>query len=213
MEMQFDASGMGRLKAGFKNAFSRIYNESHAWAIDEHGEFVQTHLSGRPGLNRWSGDLTRSFVPIWETDPDSIKAGFKFLPRMVTPNGEIDNYAGIHEKGGTVRPKNGRCLAWPVQNGPAMTAGGRAKFLGPRQYPGLLFVYRAKTGGHGLFLAESVGKGRSAKIRMVYNLAPSVDIPARLGFRDFALAAASRGERRLREARDAAIAEMNGGTA
>jgi hypothetical protein len=212
MDFQFDSSGMGKLAPGFRNAFSKLYNESHAWAIDEHGTFVQTHLSGRPGLKRWSGDLTRSFVPIFETAPDSVRSGFRFLPRMKTPEGEIANYAGIHETGGTVRPKSGKCLAWPVQDGPAMTSGGRAKFLGPRQYPGKLFVYRAKTGKHGLFLAESVGKGKNEKLRMVYNLATSVEIPAQLGFAPFVTEAKVRGSDRLQAVKSQAIAEMNAGT-
>jgi hypothetical protein len=209
MEIQFNAHGMDRLAPGFRNAFAAIYNEAHAWAIDEHGAFVQTHLSGRPGLQRWTGDLTRSFVPIWETDPNSVRSGFRFLPKMKTPAGEIDNYAGIHETGGDIRPKNGKCLAWPVRGGPAMTSGGRSKFTGPRQYPGKLFVHRAASGNRGLFLAESKGQGKNAKLVMVYNLATSVHIPARLGFRNFALTAARRGERRLIEARDAAVAAMN----
>jgi hypothetical protein len=211
MEFQFDTSGMGRLSPGFKNAFSKIYNESHSWAIDEHGAFIQTHLSGRPHLQRWSGDLIRSFVPIWETNPESVRSGFRFLPRMKTPAGEIDNYAGIHETGGDVRPKNGRCLAWPVKGGPAMTTGGIARFAGPRQYPGKLFVHRAETGNRGLFLAESKGQGKNAKLVMVYNLASVVHIPAQLGFAQFAAEAKVRGSERLQTVKTQAIAAMNAG--
>lgn len=213
MDIIFDPSGVNRLAPGVQSVFSAIYKESRAWAIDEHGRFVQTHLSGRPGLKRWSGGLTRSFVPIWEKDPNSVRSGFQFLPKMQTPSGEIDNYAGIHEAGGDIRPKAGKCLAWPVQGGPAMTAGGRARYSGPREYPGKLFVHRVTTGNRGLFLAESKGRGKNATIRMVYNLATVVHIPARLGFRNFALPAGRRGLARLEAAKDAAVAAMNQGAA
>lgn len=210
MEFIYDDTG-ARAKldpANVAKAFGAAGAEAHVWAIDEEGRFRQTHLNGRPGLHRWTGNLARSLKPIFDQTPASTRAGFYFLPKMMSPTGEIDNYAGIHETGGTIRPKNGRFLAWPVKGGPAMTAGGRNRFAGPRQYPGKLFFFRAKS-GH-CFLAESQNlKGRKLgpmPPKIVYNLATSVDIPARLGFRLFAQPALRRGARRVEESFAASVA-------
>lgn len=189
--------------------FGAMKRELKAWGIEEEGGFRSNHLNGRPGLNRWSGNLSRSFVPIWEDGPDSTRAGVMFLPKIQGPDGEMDNYAQIHETGGVIKPKAGRMLAWPVRGGPAQTQGGRLRFgTSARDYPGKLFVHRTADGK--FFLAESVGKGKAAKLRIVYHLAASVNIPARLGFRNFSLPALRRADRRLREAKDAAVRSIGG---
>lgn len=210
MEFTYDDTGarakFGPLTVG--KIFNAVRNEAHAWAIEEEGRFRETHLSGRPGLNRWSGGLSRSFLPIWQYGVET-RAGFMFAPTVRTPNGDVENYAWIHEKGGMIYPKNGRMLAWPVKGGPEMTEGGRNRFGdSPRNYPGKLFFWQSPSGAK--FLAESIGKGKGAKLRTVYNLANSVDIPPRLGFRNFALPALRRGARRLDEAKGAAIQEIEG---
>lgn len=183
--------------------FAPMRQELKAWAIEEEGSFRAERLNGRPGLRRWSGNLSRSLVPIWENSSVSTRAGMMFLPKMQGPDGEIDNYAQIHETGGTIKPKNGRFLAWPVYQGPATTAGGRPRFSGPRAYPGKLFFHQSP--GKMYFLAESVGRGKNAKIRMVYHLVKSVEISPKLGFRAWVPPAFKRGESRLRAAQSAAV--------
>ena len=206
MEFKYDDTGI-RAKldpANVAKAFRAASAEAHVWAIDEEGRFRQERLSGRPGLRRWTGGLARSLQPIFDKTPASTRAGFFFSPKMMGPTGEINNYANIHEEGGIVRPKNGKMLAWPVYQGPATTAGGRARFAGPRQYPGKLFFHESK--GKMYFLAESVGKGKGAKLRMVYHLARSVEIPANLGFRTFAGHALRRGSVRVEQSFAASVA-------
>lgn len=210
--MEFQSDFAGALRKLSPETVGRVFrpmkDELHAWAIEEEGDFRSRRLNGRPGLNRWSGNLARSFVPIWEQSPASTRAGMMFLPKIQGPDGEMDNYANIHETGGDIVPKHGRMLAWPVRRGPAQTQGGRNRFSGPRSYPGKLFVHRTADGK--FFLAESVGRGKAAKLRMVYHLASRVTIPPRLGFRLFALPALRRAERRLREAQEKAVASIGG---
>ncbi len=196
-----------------RQVYKAIAKESRSWAQDEEGKFREERLNGRPGLKRWTGQLARSLKPIWETSPGSTRAGFYFLPTMQTENGPIDNYAGLHENGGTVRPKNGRLLAWPVQGGPAITTGGRNRYgNSPRNFPGKLFFF--KSGNNNMFLARTVPgtkrKGYGPGIELVYHLAPSVEIPARLGFRTFAGQALARVMPRLDEAKFEALGQIGG---
>ena len=208
MEMSFESSGAEKKFSPqvARQIFVAVSNASHAWAIDEQGAFTQARLQGRPGLRHWTGQLARSLVPIWE-EGQSTRAGFMFLPKMPGPNRQIDNYAQIHEEGGDITPKNGRMLAWPVQGGPAVTTGGMNRFTGPRAYPGKLFFFKAKSGS--MFLAEAMpGKRYEGTIRLVYNLASKVTIPARLGFAAFAREALARSTKRLQDAKDAAVGEV-----
>lgn len=180
-----------RYRAGLRS----VRNEAIAWAVEEQGAFTELRLRGRPGLNMKSGSLSRSLVPIRVETEFSTRAGFMFLP-------EIDGkptYAALHEQGGDVRAKSGKLLAWPVEDGPAMTQGGRNRYgNSPRNYPGKLFFFKAHSGQ--MFLAESFGKGGN-RLRLVYHLAKSVTIPARLGFVSYAREALDRAMVRLEAAK------------
>lgn len=211
MDINLNASGL-LLKLSPQTAariFAPMKKELKAWGIEEEGDYRSRRLNGRPGLNRWSGNLSRSFVPIWEEAPNSTRAGMMFLPKIQGSDGQMDTCANIHEKGGVITPKKGRMLAWPVRGGPAQTQGGRLRFgTSTRDYPGKLFVHKTDNGN--FFLAESVGKGKSAKLRMVYHLAARVTIPPRLEFRNFSLPALRRAARRLQEAQESAVRSIGG---
>lgn len=177
--------------------FAGLRAEVMSWAIDEQAAFIEQRLSGRPGLNRWSGRLARSLVPIRETTAGGYRGGFMFLPTISAEGGQIENYAYKQEEGGPITAKGGKMLAWPVQGGPAVTQGGANRYgNSPRNYPGKLFFFKARTGN--MFLAESFGRGGN-KMRLVYHLAKSVEIPARLGFKAFAAEALERVKMRLAE--------------
>jgi hypothetical protein len=87
--------------------------------------------------------------------------------------------ARILEFGGTIVPKTAGALAVPLSGGPALTERGVPRYpMGPRQAEAdghKLFVL--KTAGKA-FLAESVGKGKAAKLEMWYILLQSTTIPA-----------------------------------
>lgn len=208
MDLKIDASNAERKLSPdtAKRLFAGLREEVTAWATDEQSAFTVQQLNGRPGLQRWSGRLARSLVPIRENSTAGFRGGFMFLPTIETEQGTQDNYAGIHESGGTVSAKGGKMLAWPVQGGPAVTAGGATRYgNSPRNYPGKLFFFRSHGGN--MFLAESFGR-KSGKMRLVYHLAKSVNIPARLGFKRFAGEALERVRMRLVERKTRAISEV-----
>lgn len=62
-------------------------------------------------------------------------------------------YAGVQEFGATIRPRRGKYLAIPV--GPALTRAGVARYVSPRDVPGLRFV---RVGNHAL-LGKPSGRG------------------------------------------------------
>ena len=56
-------------------------------------------------------------------------------------------YARLQEEGGTVRPKKGQWLAYPMRGGPAETAAGVPRYKSPRQVQGLRFARVGSSGG------------------------------------------------------------------
>jgi len=188
LTLQARTDALKRMPQRVQAAFEATRQEAHAWAIDAHGEFVDSHLHGNP-VRRITGQLERSFQPVWSTSRASFKAGVAFAPTMTDASGMFANYANILEVGGTISPKGGKLLAWPVSGGPAVTAAGIPRYVGPRAYPGKLFFHQGASGK--MFLAEAVPGTKKAAgpgLRYVYHLAPRVTIKARLGFRTWAQA-------------------------
>ncbi len=140
--------------------------------------FLQAKLHGRPGLNRRTGDLIRSFVA-------KVSAPSLNLDALEAWSASRSPYAGIQETGGTVRPKNRKYLAVPLPG--ALTKAGaiRGTLVGsplegesrPSLYnvPGL-FLIHSQAGN--LLLAKKKGKG----ILPLFVLKKSVNIPPRMGF-------------------------------
>jgi hypothetical protein len=67
-------------------------------------------------------------------------------------------YAGVQERGGTIRPKRGKWLAQPV--GPALTRAGRNRRTSPRQFPGLFFRLSKQAGKALLMMPTKGGKAQ-----------------------------------------------------
>jgi phage gpG-like protein len=80
--------------------------------------------------------------------------------------------ARLHQFGGTIVPVRAKALTIPLTV-EAVRAGGA------RNFPRPLFVLKKKDGGPGGALAETVGKGKNASVRVHYLLRMSVTIPAR----------------------------------
>ena len=196
MKLTFDHANADRKLSpnAARALFAGLEDELLRWRVDELNTFRDTRLNGRPGLNRITGTLARSLVPM---PSQKGREGFMFLPTIDGPNGSMPNPAYKQEEGGPITAKGGKMLAWPVQGGPAVTQGGANRYgSSPRNYPGKLFFFKAHTGN--MFLAESFGRGGN-KMRLVYHLAKSVEIPARLGFKAFAAEALERVKMRLVE--------------
>lgn len=88
-------------------------------------------------------------------------------------------YTEIQEEGGTIRAKNAKYLAIPLDDRLVRTAKGVQKYKSPTQYPGELFPVESDSGA--IFLATET---RGKKLRLLYILKKSVKIKARLGARD-----------------------------
>ena len=201
IEVHEQLDGLNSLPKRIQGAFRAASNAAKVWSLDARGEFVESHLSGNP-VRRISGALERSFQPVWSKGEGSFRAGVEFADPMRGPEGSFPNYAHLLEEGGTVTPKRGRLLAWPVQGGPAVTAGGMPRYSGPRSFPGKLFFWRSGSGK--MFLAQTnPGKGKRGHgpgLELVYNLAPSVTITARMGFRAWGRTAQQKGRGLILEA-------------
>lgn len=160
-------------------------------------EFQTKRLSGRPGLNRRTGDLEDSFK-FGVSPPGEL---FKNLFSWVISRSP---YARIHEKGGTIYPKRRKHLAVPIPNSDAargaLTAAGRTKgrdiriappggLLGGAiaggerslaAVPDLIFIPGRNLPGGNHLLVRKEGD----RIVPQYVLKRSVKIPKRLGFVD-----------------------------
>ena len=144
-----------------------------------HDVFQRRSLTGRPGLNRRTGDLLRSFKRGVSKPNTQIDA-------METWLASRSGYAGIHEKGGTVKPKRSKYLAIPLPD--ALTRAGalKGRYIGNvsgQTRPSLygvqgLFCYKSKRGN--LLLAET--RGKRGRLVNLFVLKKSVKIPARLRF-------------------------------
>lgn len=77
------------------------------WGLSYLVALVKTRLSGRPGLNRVTGNLQRDWV-VDSTAGNEIST-------TVETQGIANAYAGIHERGGVVRPVKSKFLWIPTE--------------------------------------------------------------------------------------------------
>lgn len=77
------------------------------WGLSYLVALVKTRLSGRPGLNRVTGNLQRDWV-VGSTAGSEIST-------TVETQGIANAYAGIHERGGVVRPVKSKFLWIPTE--------------------------------------------------------------------------------------------------
>lgn len=132
-------------------------------------------LSGRPGLNRRSGNLSRDWVVETSGEADEMSV-------TVRTQGAANAYAGIQETGGTIKPKNGRYLWIPLaanlmSNGMAHLTPSQAiqqpHFI--RWDRGPVFFGKSPVKQSKKSFAENFG------IVPLFVLKTSVTIPARMG--------------------------------
>lgn len=120
------------------------------------------------GLNMRTGRLTGSLF-------SGVSAGVGLKPRLeVGIGGGAAPYAGIHETGGTIRPKRARWLTIPVADG--LTRAGVPRYKSPRDVPDGFFHRK----GANLFFMQRTGP-RSAP-QLLFALVKSARIPPRLEF-------------------------------
>jgi hypothetical protein len=139
-------------------------------------------LSGQI-LRRRTGSLARSVTGRVER-VDGVPA-----IRVGIFRGPAANYAGILEKGGTIKPVKAKALAIPVNH--ALTPAGVARYRSPREYPGRLIMRKFGQSGKAigaLYDEDEVEKAKVGKtsedvdvlraVKPLWLLVRSVKIPA-----------------------------------
>lgn len=150
------------------------------------GDLVTKRLSGRPGLNRRTGNLSRSFNARTQANTDGIVID-------VSPQGPGSEYANLHEVGGTVKPVKSKYLWIPIAGN--LTPSGVARITpteainrGGFFAKGIFFgraitkrniPQRSQHLGSTGYKGKSIAKG--ADITPLFVLKKSVTVPARLG--------------------------------
>ena len=138
----------------------------------------RTRLSGRVGdmgLNRISGNLSRD----WNTTATVDASG---LDVTIQSSGVADAYAGLQERGGTVRPTRAKWLWIPLAEN--KTSEGVARITPSQAMNNGGFFTNARNGGK-IFWAYSltVAGRKKAKGGLVplFALKKEVKVPARMG--------------------------------
>lgn len=107
-----------------------------------------------------TGRLRGSIAGLVEDEP----AAFLVRLRSDVP------YARVQEEGGTIRPRRGKFLAIPN----SLTGAGVSRYASPRDVPGLRFV--PTRGGASGMLVRDVGRGKSARIEVMFWLVRQVTL-------------------------------------
>jgi len=178
---------VGRFPKELAKALRNPMKKAVRWFKKKH---QIARLSGRPGLNRRTGDLVRSFVP--GVSPPGT--GISDLESWLATRSK---YAQIHEEGGTVRAAPGKALAIPIsteRGGEALTSAGvlKGKYAGPlRNVPGIELIKNKRTGTAFLMERRYVTKkvyghyiAAGSGLVPLFVLKKSVYIPPRLKFFD-----------------------------
>lgn len=146
-----------------------------SWGRAYWRRLVEERLSGRPGLNRRSGNLSRDWVVETSGEADEMSV-------TVRTQGAANAYAGIQETGGTIKPKNGRYLWIPLaanlmSNGTARLTPSQAiqqpHFISWNKGP--IFFGKSPVKQSKKSFAENFG------IVPLFVLKTSVTIPPRMG--------------------------------
>ena len=146
-----------------------------SWGRTYWRRLAKERLSGRPGLNRRSGNLSRDWVVETSGEAEEMSV-------TVRTQGAANAYAGIQERGGTIKPVNGRYLWIPLaanlmSNGMAHLTPSQAiqqpHFI--RWDRGPVFFGKSPVKQSKKSFAENFG------IVPLFVLKTSVTIPARMG--------------------------------
>jgi hypothetical protein len=137
------------------------------WSSGTINDLAVKRMSGRPGVNRLSGNLARSFRH-QESGSTLADAQTRIYSTAI--------YSRVQEYGATIRPVRARKLAIPIPGSPAMRANGEALFHSP---------LRASLAGQGIFRVKDVLATRAASGKGIvpwFALKDSVYVPPRLKF-------------------------------
>jgi hypothetical protein len=149
---------------------SRAQKEMDRFGQDWTRRLVTERLSGRPGVNRRTGNLARSFK---SRTFDSTLLGAIVLD--VQPEGPGAKYANLQEFGGTIKPVRAKNLWIPIAGN--LTPAGVARIT-PTEA-----INRGGFFAKGVFFGKPlVGRGKAkANPVPLFALKKSVTVPGRMG--------------------------------
>lgn len=149
---------------------SRAQKEMDRFGQDWTRRLVTERLSGRPGVNRRTGNLARSFK---SRTFDSTLLGAIVLD--VQPEGPGAKYANLQEFGGTIKPVRAKNLWIPIAGN--LTPAGVARIT-PTEA-----INRGGFFAKGIFFGKPlVGRGKAkANPVPLFALKKSVTVPGRMG--------------------------------
>lgn len=155
-----------RMHAGMANA-------AKAWGLSYLVALVKTRLSGRPGLNRVTGNLQRDWI-VDATAGDDISV-------TVETQGVANAYAGLHEHGGTIRPVRSKFLWIPTEANRTSSGAPRISPTEAIQRGGFINYKRGP-----VFFAKPMTKSTKKTLIThglvaLFVLKKQVTIPARMG--------------------------------
>lgn len=149
---------------------SRAQKEMDRFGQEWTRRLVSERLSGRPGVNRRTGNLARSFK---SRTFDSTLLGAIVLD--VQPEGPGAKYANLQEFGGTIKPVRAKNLWIPIAGN--LTPAGVARIT-PTEA-----INRGGFFAKGVFFGKPlVGRGKAkANPVPLFALKKSVTVPGRMG--------------------------------
>lgn len=156
----------------------RLQAIGREWGSTFLARLIQQRLSGRTGdmgLNRRSGNLQRDWNMTSTVSGDTLDV-------TVQSSGAADAYAGLQERGGTVRPVRAKWLWIPLAAN--LTASGVPRISPAQAMSNGGFFTNARNGGK-IFWAYALTKAARAKTKgslvPLFALKSQVKIPARMG--------------------------------
>ena len=169
MSAEFTIDGVPDFRAIEARIRRNMVNASQTWAGAFLRSLVKERLSGRPGLNRRTGNLSRDWVT------DVTESGGQLAVEVKT-QGVANAYAGIHEDGGTIRPTKSKYLWIPLKGN--LTPSGVAR-ISPREAIGTGNLFIQWNKGPIAYMRRRMARGWH--LEPLFVLKKSVTIPARMG--------------------------------
>ena len=172
VSFELDAPDLAAVSAKARTAMNKALK---SWGNDYWNRLVKERLSGRPGLNRRSGNLARDWIV--ETSVESEE-----MSVTVRTQGAANAYAGIQETGGTIKPIHGNFLWIPLTAN--LTKDGTARITPSQAIAQPHFISWNKGP---IFFGKSPVKQTKKDFATNFGIVPlfvlkrSVTIPARMG--------------------------------
>lgn len=158
--------------------FARLQAVGNQWGALYLRRLQKERLSGRSGdmgLARRSGNLQRDWNTAVTVEPQSVQV-------HIESTGAADAYAGLQERGGTIKPVNAKWLWIPLAAN--RTSNGVARITPRQAMQNGGFFTNSRTGGKIFWayaLTAAARKRAKGELVPLFALKSQVYVPARMG--------------------------------